>query len=493
VVKFIQDHGLELECAVGLNAFGPVWHDVTKYLTVYGPDRMIAGDYKAFDKTASAKAMMCAFETLVGVARLAGYDEYSLTIMEGIATEIAYPVYEFNGVILQAFGSNPSGHPLTVIVNNLINSLYLRYAYYTLHAGEDVPLFHEQVSALCYGDDNVMGVSPMETKFTHTAVSKVLGDAGITYTMADKTSESVPLISLKDINFLKRGFRYEVDLDRYVAPIEEASISKLLHNVKGKKASPADVSFMAIHTANREFFLHGRDVFEEKRSQLEQVGRRHFGSLFELPSWEELVRTFEDDDALDQCIAGTEEYDEELTPQSGESVGSLQTISILTDDFSNVSMSNEEGELIDILVQHLPKKPKYRNHRFLDFGEMDLMYNLGVPGTTGRKMPKGIVNIETKIVGDSKTRFTMVCRQARKYGRIMHILTGFTVYACVATEHGVTLVKKYGGGNTVQHSELDVAFLDFMAYIAKRDILEKRLLCLESKRKSKSQKKKKTS
>jgi hypothetical protein len=111
----------------------------------------------------------------------------------------------------------------------------------------------------------------METKFTHTAVSKVLGDAGITYTMADKTSESVPLISLKDINFLKRGFRYEVDLDRYVAPIEEASISKLLHNVKGKKASPADVSFMALHTANREYFLHGRDVFDEKRSQLEQV------------------------------------------------------------------------------------------------------------------------------------------------------------------------------------------------------------------------------
>jgi hypothetical protein len=132
-----------------------------------------------------------------------------------------------------------------------------------------------------------------------------------------------------------------VDLDRYVAPIEEASISKLLHNVKGKKASPADVSFMALHTANREYFLHGRDVFDEKRSQLEQVGRKHFGSLFELPSWEELVRTFEDDDALDQCIAGTEEYDEELTPQSGESVGSLQTISVLTDDFSNVSISNE--------------------------------------------------------------------------------------------------------------------------------------------------------
>jgi hypothetical protein len=124
---------------------------------------------------------------------------------------------------------------------------------------------------------------------------------------------------------------------------------------------------------------------------------------------------------------------------------------------------------------------------------MDLMYNLGVPGTTGVKMPKGIINIETKIVSDSQTRFTMVCRQARKYGKIMHMLTGLTVYACAATEHGVTLVKKYGGGNTSQHSRLDVAFLDFMAYIAKRDILEKRLLCLESKRKAKIQKKKRTS
>lgn len=493
VVKFIQDHGLELECAVGLNAFGPVWHDVTAYLTVYGPDRMIAGDYKAFDKTASAKAMMCAFEALVGVARLAGYDERALTIMEGIATEIAYPVYEFNGVILQAFGSNPSGHPLTVIVNNLINSLYLRYAYYVLHANEEVPMFHERVSALCYGDDNVMGVSPQETKFTHTAVSKVLGDAGITYTMADKTSESVPLISLKDINFLKRGFRYEPDLDRYVAPIEEASISKLLHNVKGKKASPADVSFMAIHTANREYFLHGQDVFEEKRSQLEQVGRRHFGSLFELPGWDEMVRTFADDDALNHHIVGDEEYDEELSPQSGDGVVSLETISLLTDDFSDASLTDNEEELMDIITDGLRKKPKFQNHRFLDVGEIDLLYYFGASNTA--KLTSGIINIELKVTKNSETRFIMVCRQAKKYGKVMHLLTGMPVYSCAATEHGLTLVKKYTGRdmNKVQNSQLDEAFLNFMERIAVRDVLEKRVLYLNAKRKLRQQKKTKSS
>jgi len=488
VVKFIQDHGLELECAVGLNAFGPVWHDVTKYLTVFGPDRMIAGDYKAFDKTASAKAMLSAFEVLIGVARVAGYDEESLDIMGGIATEIAYPVYEFNGVILQAFGSNPSGHPLTVIVNNLINSLYLRYAYYSLHAGEDVPMFHERVAALCYGDDNVMGVSPQEDKFTHTAVSKVLGDAGITYTMADKSSESVPLISLKDINFLKRGFRYEPDLDRYVAPIEELSISKLLHNVKGKKASPADVSFMAIHTANREYFLHGRDVFEEKRAQLEEVGRRHFGSLFELPGWDELVNTFSDEDALNHYIIGDEDMSEELSPQSGGviSVSSLETISVLTDSFSSLNLVHEE-ELTEIITDVLPKAPRFQNHEFLDYGEVDLVYYIG------HKHITAIINIEVKITHGHRDKFLLASGQSKKYGKILHLLSGAQVYSCVATENGFSLVQKLPGRNIGRelNRRFDSMTLDFLQFVAKRSELADKMKIVNKVIKHKAEKKKK--
>eukprot|EP00996_Jenningsia_fusiforme_P005097 NODE_5_length_6143_cov_28.997867_g4_i0.p1 GENE.NODE_5_length_6143_cov_28.997867_g4_i0~~NODE_5_length_6143_cov_28.997867_g4_i0.p1 ORF type:complete len:997 (-),score=137.96 NODE_5_length_6143_cov_28.997867_g4_i0:3151-5913(-) len=314
VVKFVQDHGLEMECAVGINAFGPEWEDVVQLITKFGDDRMIAGDYKAFDKSASAKAMMSAFDVLIEIARRAGYSDRDLTIMRGIATDICYPLYEYNGVMLQAFGSNPSGHPLTVVVNNLMNSLYLRYAYYTLHFNEDVPPFHTRVAALCYGDDNVMNVSPAEDKFTHTAVADVLARAGITYTMADKESESVPLISLKDINFLKRGFRFEPELNRHVAPIEQASISKMLHNIKGTGAPLEETAANALFTANREFFLHGKEIFSERHAQLVEVGRKNFGQDFTLPEWFQLRDEFLDNERV--TVSPTVDLEEQiLDPQ----------------------------------------------------------------------------------------------------------------------------------------------------------------------------------
>jgi hypothetical protein len=171
----------------------------------------------------------------------------------------------------------------------------------------------------------------------------------------------------------------------------------------------------------------------------------------------------------------------------------LETISLLTDDFSDASLTDNEEELMDIITDGLRKKPKFQNHRFLDVGEIDLLYYFGASNTA--KLTSGIINIELKVTKNSETRFIMVCRQAKKYGKVMHLLTGMPVYSCAATEHGLTLVKKYTGRdmNKVQNSQLDEAFLNFMERIAVRDVLEKRVLYLNAKRKLRQQKKTKSS
>jgi hypothetical protein len=442
VVKFIQDHGLELECAVGINAFGPIWEDVTQLITQHGADRMIAGDYKAFDKTASAKAMMSGFGVLISIAEAAGYSDRDLTIMAGIATDVCYPLYEFNGVMLQAFGSNPSGHPLTVVVNNLMNSLYLRYAYYSLHPEPEVPMFHTRVAALCYGDDNVMNVAKTETKFNHTAVAAVLAEAGITYTMADKTSESIPLISLDQINFLKRGFRYEPALKRHVAPIEEASISKMLHNIRGDGAPDTEVAMNALYTANREYFLHGREVFDVRHSQLERVGVKNFDPLFSLPSWDALVDEFLEEDVT---VYGPHKQEAcTLSAQSGEE--SPSDISAVTSISSQqiVFGCEDEDMLTDYVTMMIDYKPIYRNYRFLGLGEFDLVYGVFKHGHFVCN-----VNIEVKTLyagaqGSKISRLRAVIKQAKKYGKILHLVRNQPVVSCVFTERGLEVVKLYG-------------------------------------------------
>jgi hypothetical protein len=98
-------------------------------------------------------------------------------------------------------------------------------------------------------------------------------------------------------------------------------------------------------------------VFEEKRQQLEQVGCRHFGSLFSLPGWEELVETFGDEEKLGHYIRGDESFDEKLFPQSGDASLVSVDVSELTDDLSKISTASGEEELTSIIVDVMKNKP----------------------------------------------------------------------------------------------------------------------------------------
>lgn len=296
IIRLIQTNWIEFECAVGVNVHSKQWTELYAHITKHGTTNMVAGDYKAFDKSASPKAMMSAFEILIKIAREAGYSQEQVTIMRGIATEICYPVYEISGVVVQIFGSNPSGHPLTVIVNNLMNSLYLRYAYYAIYEGQPPKPFAEVCSLICYGDDNAMGVDDDYPDFNHTRISEELAKVGITYTMADKDSASVPFIGIEDVSFLKRNFKWSDDLGAWMAPIEIASISKSLHNCmqrKGVDVTPEELALGSLTGANMEFYYHGRKVFEERRAQLISVAEAcELHNMLELKTYDDLTDAF---------------------------------------------------------------------------------------------------------------------------------------------------------------------------------------------------------
>jgi hypothetical protein len=216
-----------------------------------------------------------------------------------------------------------------------------------------------------------MNVSPEEEVFTHTNIAAVLAEAGITYTMADKTSESVPLISIDEVNFLKRGFRYEPALDRHVAPIEEASISKLLHNIKGNGAPVEEVALGALQTANREYFLHGSDVFSKRHPELEQVGRRHFGAMFSLPNWVELTNDFLNETSV-SAMPMSDDDDILLSPQSGEELRLLAAAVAVSKNKIRVNTNLSLGPIvlgeIDVIkhitsnilvIMEVKESPKY--------------------------------------------------------------------------------------------------------------------------------------
>lgn len=267
------------ECAVGTVVQSPEWTELYNHIGKFGWDRAIAGDYAKFDGRMSPQFMSAAFKILIKLAERSGnYDEDDLVIMRGIATEITYPTYDYFGTLVQFMGSNPSGHPLTVIINSMVNSLYMRYCWYAIAKEKRwwrVPLFSSKVSLMTYGDDNIATVDKGYTDFNHTAIVEQLAKVGITYTMADKEAESVPFISLREASFLKHYAIWDEELGVYRSPVEEDSIAKMLHtHMTSKVLTMEQSSAEAIQNVALKYFEFGREVYEKRKLQLEEVARK---------------------------------------------------------------------------------------------------------------------------------------------------------------------------------------------------------------------------
>lgn len=262
-VRIFQLNPFVFEGAPGLNCNSCRWREMYRYLTKHGKDRCIAGDYSQFDKRMSPMFILAAFELIVNVLRAAGRPEEDIVAVRCIANDVAYPLTLVQSDLVEFFGSNPSGHALTVIINCIVNSLYIRYVYYLLNPEHTLSGFKDQISLITYGDDNAMNVSKLAPWFTHTEIQRVLAMFDVKYTMADKTAESVPYIPIEEVTFLKRSF-VEMPDGRIACPLEWASLDKMLTAcVASKTICKEEQSAQTLRSAVMEVFQYGEDKYNE--------------------------------------------------------------------------------------------------------------------------------------------------------------------------------------------------------------------------------------
>jgi hypothetical protein len=280
--RLLQNERLAFEAAPGTIAQSLEWHELYDHIVKFGDDRIIAGDYKAFDKSMSPVEILAAFDVIIHFCAMSGnYTQANIQVIRGIAEDTAFPLVDYNGDLIQFFGSNPSGHPLTVIINSIVNSLRMRYIFFKLNPEETN--FKKNVSLMTYGDDNIMSVSRNCMNFNHTVIAAEFLKMNIVYTMADKEAESVPFVHISEASFLKRTWRYDSELKCYLAPLDHESIEKMLMTwSRSKSITASEQGIDVIGTALREYFYYGRSVFEEKRKML--------GELIWKLKWEDYVQ-----------------------------------------------------------------------------------------------------------------------------------------------------------------------------------------------------------
>jgi len=289
-VRLVQKNKLIFEAGPGTVCQSTEWGEIHKYLTKHGDDRIIAGDYGKYDKRMIADIILASFEIMINIHREAGFDESELLQIATIGYDIAFSIVNLNGDLVGFFGTEPSGHPLTVIVNSLVNSLYMRYSYTILNPSKTCATFKRDVNLFTYGDDNIMGVSVGAPWFNHTSIQHVLGTIGVEYTMADKKAISKPYCNLQECNFLKRTWKWDDEVGAFLCPLQLDSIFKsLMIGVPSKTICSEEQMVNIISSANVEFFFHGREFFEKHhgffRKILDRDEFKPYVLATTLPDW----------------------------------------------------------------------------------------------------------------------------------------------------------------------------------------------------------------
>lgn len=155
--------------------------------------------------------------------------------------------------------SLPSGHPFTTIVNSMYSLFMLVSAYFNTTG--DKTGFWDYVSAVVYGDDNVVNVddSVAET-FNQVTVSRSLWEQyQLRYTSGHKGAELEPYTSLDRITFLKRSIRLE--RGHFLCPLELDSFLYTCYWCKNRKLEK-DIILDVLDNSLCELSMHPQSTWD---------------------------------------------------------------------------------------------------------------------------------------------------------------------------------------------------------------------------------------
>lgn len=299
LVRFFYDHWDITECCSGINPYKD-WPRIADIMRTFGSDKnVLAGDFSNFDKRMSSQMILAAFTILKRLASYGMYTEDELKVFDVLAYECAFPIYDYDGVLILANGSNPSGNPLTVIINSIVNSLYMRMAF--RHIYPDMK-YSDNVRSLMYGDDSLITVNVDNCpEFCYNRISEFLATADIKWTDSFKSADlaSRYFDDLETIDFLKRGFRYDTELGRWMCPLSTTSFSKMLnfHSLKTSHVQVKNLFLLNLDTMLTEYAFYGRQAYgvmvNNVKNLLQELsvfddtnmfsGEKHY------PSWEERI------------------------------------------------------------------------------------------------------------------------------------------------------------------------------------------------------------
>lgn len=248
------------EVAVGITPQSHEWSILVEHLTRFG-DNVFAGDFTNYDGSLNPQVMWACLD-LINDWYDDGYD--NRLVRNVLFEDIASSIHVCGDIAYGWTHSQPSGNPLTTILNSLYNSLSMRVVYYMALRDHDKSLnpiaeWHNNISMISYGDDNVVGVRPGHF-FNQAIATRYYAEIGMTYTDEAKTGEICEMRKIRDVTFLKRGFL--MDGGTWYSPLSLDTILEMIQWVRGTMDQEQSCS-ENVETAFEELAYHPREVFDK--------------------------------------------------------------------------------------------------------------------------------------------------------------------------------------------------------------------------------------
>jgi len=250
---------IDNEISIGTNVYSLDWTRTAQRLRSKG-NKVIAGDFSNFDGTLLVQNLTDVVEI---INKFYNDGEENAQIRRVLWKEIVNSVH-LNGDDLYLWThSQPSGCPITAILNSLFNSISMRYVWMTVMPPEyrTMSAFNKHVAMVSYGDDNCVNISDEVIKlFNQLTIADGYTTMGMTYTDEEKSGEMIPFRSLDEISYLKRRFVWNESEHQYLAPLDLGVVLEMVNWVRGD-FDHEERTTENLTTSAFELSLHGKDIF----------------------------------------------------------------------------------------------------------------------------------------------------------------------------------------------------------------------------------------
>lgn len=227
------------------------------------------GDFSGWDGNLSPQFMM-------GVCEIINnwYDdeEENKTARRVLFDEMIHtPQCAGNEVYFTHIG-NPSGNPLTVIINTIVHKMDFLYAYFKRVPSDlnSLKKFAENIVLFIYGDDGICSIKKsMLPYFNPQILFEEMKLLNLDYTNSKKDGPAC-IEPVRNLTFLKRGFR-EDDCGRIHAIMDIQTITELTNWTR--ECADLTIEQASIDNLNDSLsfmYSYGKDMFEKHRNKIKE-------------------------------------------------------------------------------------------------------------------------------------------------------------------------------------------------------------------------------